>query len=214
MKHAKLDLGNAGASLIISRGSSSTEMVKAGDRVFDVAQRKGGEALRFSPVRLGADDPHAIPLTPVPRPDAVNPMDQVDENIYIGDVRSANNENLLREHGITHIVNATEELPNFHPPPKFHYLKLNLKDNRSEDLLRVLEPTFQYISSVIRYNPRAKVLIHCHMGMSRSASLVIYYMMRRRGMTFDAALDKLKVLRPLVNPNVSYRAQLKGLRAV
>src|SRR5271155_2159935 len=108
MKHAKLDLGNnAGASLIISRGASSTEMARAGDRIFDLTDRKGSEALRFSPVRLGSGDPHSLPQTPVPRPDGVNPIDKVDENVYIGDVRSANNQTLLRDTGITHIINTT-----------------------------------------------------------------------------------------------------------
>jgi protein-tyrosine phosphatase len=50
------------------------------------------------------------------------------------------------------------------------------------------------------------------MGMSRSASLVIYYMMRRRKMTYDDAYQKLKVLRPLVNPNSWYKTQLTDIQ--
>jgi len=62
---------------------------------------------------------------------------------------------------------------------------------------------------VIKFNPNAKVLVHCHMGKSRSASIVIYYLMRTRGWGYDAALKFAQDKRPLVGPNAWYAQQLR-----
>ena len=53
------------------------------------------------------------------------------------------------------------------------------------------------------------ILIHCMAGMSRSASLVIYYLMRRYHMDYDYAYDIVKRARSIIKPNISFRNQLK-----
>jgi protein-tyrosine phosphatase len=55
------------------------------------------------------------------------------------------------------------------------------------------------------------VLVHCQLGMSRSATAVLAYLMVRESLTFwDALVDVIK-LRKIVQPNAGFCRQLMGL---
>ena len=51
--------------------------------------------------------------------------------------------------------------------------------------------------------------VHCFMGSSRSATLVVCYLMRKHNMTFDDAYALLKGKRKIVNLNVVFAKELK-----
>ncbi|KAI8896791.1 dual specificity phosphatase [Globomyces pollinis-pini] len=52
------------------------------------------------------------------------------------------------------------------------------------------------------------ILIHCHQGVSRSAALVIGYLMKIYKMTCHDAYNLVKDRAPSISPNVSLIAQL------
>ena len=54
-----------------------------------------------------------------------------------------------------------------------------------------------------------KVLVHCMAGVSRSATIVIVYIMWKKKMKFDDALNFVKNKRPIVDPNDGFVEQLK-----
>lgn len=58
---------------------------------------------------------------------------------------------------------------------------------------------------------KTNVLIHCMMGVSRSASLVIWYLMTRGNLTLTEAYNLVKQKRPIINPNRGFVEQLKAL---
>lgn len=45
------------------------------------------------------------------------------------------------------------------------------------------------------------VLVHCMAGASRSASVIIYYLIKYHNFSFDHALTHVKEKRPIVNIN-------------
>jgi protein-tyrosine phosphatase len=53
------------------------------------------------------------------------------------------------------------------------------------------------------------VLVHCSAGISRSPTLVLAYMMKRCNFTLDEAFDRMRQLRSIVDPNVSFIIQLR-----
>jgi protein-tyrosine phosphatase len=135
----------------------------------------------------------------------------IPNQLYIGDSTASSNLKLLQSMGITHIVNTASEIPNSFQG-KFHYLNLGLHDHsKDEDLFRVLEPSYRYIRSVMQHNPKSKIFVHCHAGISRSASTVIYYLMRTNNWTFDQAYKFLKSKRSIVRPNSWYTQQLRDV---
>lgn len=53
-----------------------------------------------------------------------------------------------------------------------------------------------------------KIFVHCAAGISRSATVVLNYWMSRDGLSFDDALQKLKLKRSCVRPNALFQAIL------
>ena len=113
----------------------------------------------------------------------------------------------LREAGITHIVNVTPNEKDFFPL-SFTYLRVPVNDTASGRLDRHWEAAFTFIASAVANGGR--VLVHCSAGVSRSASLVIYCMMRKYRMTLMAAYRALKTSRGCIAPNFTFWQQLVG----
>lgn len=59
------------------------------------------------------------------------------------------------------------------------------------------------------YNEQKKVLVHCAMGISRSATFVIAYLMSDFGFALNAALRHVRSKRRIVNPNLGFMRQLQ-----
>ncbi|MEM0353963.1 MAG: dual specificity protein phosphatase [Thermoplasmata archaeon] len=57
---------------------------------------------------------------------------------------------------------------------------------------------------------KKNVLVHCIAGVSRSASLVVYFFMKKYHLEFEKALDLVRQKRSIINPNDSFKFQLKG----
>ena len=52
------------------------------------------------------------------------------------------------------------------------------------------------------------VLVHCYAGVSRSASVVIAYLMNQHGMSLKDAYQYVKNKRYFIKPNEGFRKQL------
>lgn len=70
-----------------------------------------------------------------------------------------------------------------------------------------IEIAFDFISQAVK--SKNGVLVHCAAGISRSASVIIYYLMRAKGLTYDQAYGRLKRFRPIVQPNPGFEKQLR-----
>ena len=60
-------------------------------------------------------------------------------------------------------------------------------------------------------NSQSGVLIHCFAGVSRSATVTIAYLMRRRCMSFDNAHSLVSEKRTGISPNIHFLMQLKEM---
>ena len=58
-------------------------------------------------------------------------------------------------------------------------------------------------------NKTNRVLVHCKEGVSRSASIVISYLMKSRNMKLNETLEYVKNRREVVDPNSGFKEQLK-----
>ncbi len=135
-------------------------------------------------------------------------MSKVTPQLYIGSVFEAKNKDFLKSKHITHIVNATYEIKNFFPQD-FVYLKLNLLDIPMQSLYTALEPAYKFITNAM--GKGGVVLVHCQAGVSRSSSVVIYYLMKSKGWDYDTALKYLRSVHSKAFPNIGFRYQLRML---
>lgn len=122
------------------------------------------------------------------------------DNIYLGSAFNAASYDTLKDLNIKMIINATTEISNYYEnSEEFKYLRYKLYDNNKHSIKKYLEKSFGDIKSFQQTNS-GNILIHCFMGASRSASIVLYYLMRTKHYSFDDAIAYLKNKRITVNP--------------
>ena len=131
--------------------------------------------------------------------------DEIVSGIYLGNVDNAYNDAHLSALGVTHILNAAAQAENKHEG-QFKYLKISLIDTDEEDLFPHFEKAIAFIDEALQ---DGKVLVHCMSGMSRSASMVGAWLIRKQGLEFQEALDLMQEKRPIVQPNEGFCEQLK-----
>jgi predicted protein tyrosine phosphatase len=89
-------------------------------------------------------------------------------------------------------------------------LHLPMADNGDRTKLADhLARAFDFIDAA-RADGRA-VVVYCQAGKSRSVSVVAAYMMREFDIGFRAAMDHIRLTRPIVDPNIAFCMQLLSL---
>jgi len=127
------------------------------------------------------------------------------DNIYLGNAYNASNFNQLDEFNITTIINVTNEIPNyFEELEEFSYLKIPIDDTNSNTLLSFFDKANEYIKNNEQEKTKTNILIHCYMGSSRSATVIIAYLVKKYNFSLQQALELVKEKRPVVNINTKF----------
>jgi predicted protein tyrosine phosphatase len=131
-------------------------------------------------------------------------ISKITDKVYLSDAYSSRRYDRLAALGITHILSiGSEQKP--HDNPAFHNLHLNLRDTPTDKGL--MEQELNRAVEFIDKYP-GPVLIHCFAGISRSATVVVYYLMLK-GMSLDQALTRVRTARPIINPNSGFMDLLR-----
>ena len=133
----------------------------------------------------------------------MNPMDEIIDNLYLGDFSSANNINKLKELGIKNVLTILEDT----------YLKYNESDNINHKTIivydSVQENIIKHFGECLNFiKGDNKILVHCAAGISRSATVVVAYLMWNKKMTYENALTFVRKKRN-IQPNLGFIEQLK-----
>mmetsp|Transcript_8630 Transcript_8630/g.15827 ORF Transcript_8630/g.15827 Transcript_8630/m.15827 type:complete len:578 (-) Transcript_8630:130-1863(-) len=128
--------------------------------------------------------------------------------LYLGTEYNAANYAELQKLEIVEVVNVTppSEIQNFFPEI-LNYYRIPVQDKVTANL-------YPYLHSVVTFLEECRtsgkrVLVHCQRGVSRSATVVIAYIMWRQNLSFAKAHAKVKDLRPCIKPNTAFRSQLE-----
>ncbi|RKP10944.1 protein-tyrosine phosphatase-like protein [Thamnocephalis sphaerospora] len=131
---------------------------------------------------------------------------EVIPGLYLGSHFSAKNRRILSEYGITHILQVTH-FEKAQYPEDYQYKVITLIDNASSNLMVHFSETHQFIDAGIASG--GKVLVHCMAGVSRSATLVIAYLMWKRQLTVAESWDIVAKARSIIRPNIGFIYQLQ-----
>ncbi|XP_012266464.2 dual specificity protein phosphatase MPK-4-like isoform X2 [Athalia rosae] len=138
--------------------------------------------------------------------------DEIEPGLLLGNLTAATDVVWLKETGVTHILTLDScPLPRkiqLLPDIIFKYIQVT--DLPREDLLTYFEDTYQFIKHA--QEDGNKTLVHCYFGVSRSATVVIAFIMKKYSMEYSEAFDLVKSKRRFVGPNPGFVAQLKLYR--
>ncbi|KGL77854.1 Protein phosphatase Slingshot 2, partial [Tinamus guttatus] len=136
---------------------------------------------------------------------------QIFDHVFLGSEWNASNLEDLQNRGVRYILNVTREIDNFFPGV-FEYHNIRVYDEEATDLLAYWNDTYKFISKAKKNG--SKCLVHCKMGVSRSASTVIAYAMKEYGWNLDRAYDYVKERRTVTKPNPSFMRQLEEYQGI
>uniref|UniRef100_UPI00398E4548 protein phosphatase Slingshot homolog 1-like isoform X2 n=1 Tax=Pristiophorus japonicus TaxID=55135 RepID=UPI00398E4548 len=127
------------------------------------------------------------------------------DHLYLGSEWNASNLEELQATGVGYILNVTREIDNFFPG-LFCYHNIRVFDEDTTDLLSYWNDTYNFITKA--KNNHSKCLVHCKMGVSRSASTVIAYAMKEYRWSLEKAYKYVKEKRSVAQPNAGFMRQL------
>nr|XP_040031820.1 dual specificity phosphatase 29-like [Gasterosteus aculeatus aculeatus] len=143
-------------------------------------------------------------------------VNEVWPNVYIGDEQTAKDTCSLKRLGITHILNAAEGTWNnvdtgagYYGDMEVVYHGVVAEDVTTFNLSQYFFSAAQFIEEALS-NPQNKLLVHCVMGRSRSATLFLAYLMIHENMTVVDAVEHVKTRRRII-PNWGFLKQLREL---
>jgi len=130
--------------------------------------------------------------------------------LYLGSVRDSADMEKLQKLQIKNILVIAPEsqCPSFFLND-INYMRIILDDDINAPISEIFVWAWQFIEDALR--KKQAVLIHCQMGISRSATIVISYLMISAGMKLDTAIAHIRRLRPVINPNRGFLKQLRAL---
>lgn len=138
--------------------------------------------------------------------------DEIYPNLYVGNGNAAENIEYLKKIGVTHVVNMAEgEVltdASFYKDEEIQYWGVSIDDSPSTKIEAYFQTVSQFIESGLKSG--GKVLVHCYMGYSRSATCAIAYLMICEGMSALTACQTIKS-KHVCRPNDGFLQQLVNL---
>jgi len=122
------------------------------------------------------------------------------DNLFLG---TCDSRTFIGELDIDRVIEIGEsqELENYHSI-QAEKLSIVMADNRKSDISRHFSDVMNFIGK-----NEKNVLIHCKMGVSRSVSFVVYYLMTKHSMSLDNSIKYIDAKRNskiYTHPNIGF----------
>jgi protein-tyrosine phosphatase len=141
----------------------------------------------------------------------------IDGFLFLGGQQAASSLRSLRELGINFVLNMCERIPCKYESKKgMHYKVVSIFDTKSADISKYLEECCQFVDEAFAAHVECQkeggtgggCLVHCLVGASRSAAIVLAYLVSRKRMPLADAFALVRGRRKQARPNRAFCAQL------
>jgi len=127
-------------------------------------------------------------------------IDRVSQSIFIGSYEAIMDPEVLKEHSISKILSLDIEKPLV--AQELKHLFICVSDEPDSDIISHLPLAMKFLAD------EGTTLVHCRHGVSRSATVVMAWLMRRERFSVDEAYRRLVSIRPSCEPNHGFMHQL------
>lgn len=140
--------------------------------------------------------------------------DEIMPGLFLGSLEAAQDVEFLTQSHITHILSVIdgppfEESPEATKHPQLSNITLkhiDVEDDPTTQLLPFFDVCCRYIHHALA---TGNVLVHCGKGISRSATIVIAYLMWSQRLSLDESLWFVYTKRRIIAPNLGFLFQLQ-----
>eukprot|EP00026_Physarum_polycephalum_P020621 Phypoly_transcript_23324.p1 GENE.Phypoly_transcript_23324~~Phypoly_transcript_23324.p1 ORF type:complete len:174 (+),score=17.79 Phypoly_transcript_23324:58-522(+) len=139
-----------------------------------------------------------------------NPFDAqlICEKIWLGSEDAAHSSlEILKAHNISHILTVGFGLSQIYKEDLVCF-QVPAIDLEIYNISKDLQKSIVFIDKALQDG--TGVLIHCARGVSRSASIVIGYLIQSRNISYEEAYDIVRKARPIISPNQNFKEQLRA----
>lgn len=126
--------------------------------------------------------------------------------LYIGNILSRK---CIEEYEIAAVISLTDDHLIPLDVPEYNFLMHDTTNEDEDDINEILDDTSSIITRTIS-GDNNNILIHCTMGISRSATVVIDYLMSKYNLDYDDSLNILRKVRFCVQPNPLFERILRN----
>eukprot|EP00029_Vermamoeba_vermiformis_P004475 TRINITY_DN15018_c0_g1_i1.p1 TRINITY_DN15018_c0_g1~~TRINITY_DN15018_c0_g1_i1.p1 ORF type:complete len:347 (+),score=92.67 TRINITY_DN15018_c0_g1_i1:179-1219(+) len=138
-----------------------------------------------------------------------SPPAEILDYLYLGNQQQGANKKMLKEIGITRILSVKESFGLPPPNPDFEVLHMPMSDYGNQDLRELMDQCIDFIEQT--KHKHEKILVHCRLGVNRSTTIVLAYLMLRERWTLKQAWTHVKTQRTPALPQQGYWLQLIAL---
>ncbi|UJR37359.1 hypothetical protein I4U23_030067 [Adineta vaga] len=130
----------------------------------------------------------------------------LDDFLFLGDMGHGKNKKILEKLQIRHILNVCDWDTNKIIRDNFNVIHISLLDESQTNIKQHFERTNELLHGF--YEKKERCLVHCAAGISRSATIVLAYLLKYHHNTLKEAYTYLVAKRPLICPNEGFLLQL------
>ena len=133
----------------------------------------------------------------------LTPLSQITENLYLGNLYDAQNISNLLKIGIQKVLSLITDPQLLYYPKEIEHKFIKINDFPRENIIQYFGECLLFIED------NRKILVHCVAGASRSATIVIAYLMWKNQLDYFETAKFVEQIRPCINPNYGFVRQLQ-----
>jgi len=140
--------------------------------------------------------------------------------LFISNWNTSNNPNIIKKYNIKAVItletiDKPKDIIEFYKNNNIDFMYIKLCDDPNSDISKYFDITYNFIDSHIKQ--KKNVLVHCMAGISRSTTIVLNYILKKKYelnhiknpyIIVDDIINYVRTKRYIINPNSGFIKQL------